>query len=249
MLAAAATLTLIGGAGAAGIMSAGTATAATPSCGPSCLDLFSYEFGHHSDPGFVQDVFQQKQTTGTPIILFRTSDTDPAEDWIATFQGLVSDFYGAGMVSAAVELHYGSDITLLNPAGDAAFPDDPAFEAEYAPYGVASGLCAGVASTAFQGEGVTLEPCGVSANTVWIVDTGDSPATLAHGYVPLINGSDTNFSQPYVLTYPSDGYPTDMPRPQLQVDELTGFSGSFLYPTFGTVDDTQLWGSDFGVLK
>ena len=41
-----------------------------------------------------------------------------------------------------------------------------------------SGLCLGVATTAFQDEGVTLQPCGVSAKTVWIVDTFDSPTTL-----------------------------------------------------------------------
>ncbi len=49
--------------------------------------------------------------------------------------------------------------------------------------------------------------------------------TLSNGYVPLINGSDTNFSQPFVLTYPQSGYPTDLPRPQLLVGKITGLSG------------------------
>ena len=93
--------------------------------------------------------------------------------------------------------------------------DDPAIELEYAPFGVDSGLCMGVAATAPPSEGVTLQPCGVSAKTVWIIDTNDSPATFSGGYVPLINGSDTNFSHPFVLTYPSNGFPTDKPRPQL----------------------------------
>ena len=56
----------------------------------------------------------------------------------------------------------------------------------------------GVAATAFSGEGVTLQPCGESARTVWIIDQ----TRLQHPrrmppcgeYVPLINGSDTNFS-------------------------------------------------------
>ena len=81
-----------------------------------------------------------------------------------------------------------------------------------------------VAATATAKEGVTLQPCGVSAKTVWIVDTNDSTATLRRGYVPLINGSDTNFSHPFVLTYPGNGFPTDKPRPQLFVNNLTGFS-------------------------
>ncbi len=102
--------------------------------------------------------------------------------------------------------------------------NDPAFEIEYAPYGVDSGLCMGVAATAVEEENVSLQPCGVSAKTVWIADIFDSPSTLFNGYIPLINGSDTNFSQPFVLTYPASGYPTNMPRPQLQVDNLSGES-------------------------
>jgi hypothetical protein len=85
----------------------------------------------------------------------------------------------------------------------------------------------------------------VSARTVWIADTFGSPSTLSNGYVPLINGSDTNFSQPFVLTYPQSGYPTDMPRPQLQVDKITGRSRFAAEPELGTVDSNQLWGADF----
>ena len=107
-----------------------------------------------------------------------------------------------------------------------------------------SGLCAGVGTTAAAGIKVALEPCGVSSKTVWIVDSADSTFT---GYVPLINGSDTNFSQPYVLTYPGGAYPTDKPRPQLFVTNLTGFSnGTINNPS--AVNDNQLWGFDQGVL-
>jgi hypothetical protein len=139
------------------------------------------------------------------------------------------------------------------PAGElpelpATSVDDPAIELEYSPFGVDSGLCVGVAATARAGEGVTLQPCGVSAKTVWIIDVNDSPATLRHGYVPLINGSDTNFSHPFVLSYPANGFPTDKPRPQLFVKNLTGFSTAIGTP-IGSVDDTQLWGADFGVLR
>jgi hypothetical protein len=131
------------------------------------------------------------------------------------------------------------------------FPDDPAFENEYAPFGVESGLCLGVAATAFNGEGVTLQPCGVSSRTVWILDTLDNQFSHAfqHGYVPLINGSDTNFSHPFVLTYPNNSVPTDTPRPQLQVTNLTGSSNGFGSPNLGTVNSNQLWGADFGTLN
>ena len=251
-LATAAALTLVSGAGMAGALSAGTASAATPSCGDSCVNIFSHQFGTHRSPNYVVDVLRQGEKVNQPVILFRTANFDPAEDWTVSFQGTTADFYAAGLVSAAVALHYGCVV------GDP-FPDcygldiavnDPAFEIEYAPYGVDSGLCLGVASTAVQEEGVTLQPCGVSAKTVWIADIFDSPSTLFNGYVPLINGSDTNFSQPFVLTYPASGYPTNMPRPQLQVDNITGFSEGFPPgPELGTVDDNQLWGADFGVLN
>jgi hypothetical protein len=252
VLAAAATLTLVGGVGMAGALSAGTASAATPSCGGSCIDIFSHQFGTHRTPNYVVDVLRQGEKVGQPIVLFRTANFDPAEDWTVSFQGTTADFFAAGLVGAAVALHYGCIATVNFPDcyGLDIAVNDPAFEIEYAPYGVDSGLCLGVASTAVQEEGVTLQPCGVSAKTVWIADIFDSPSTLFNGYVPLINGSDTNFSQPFVLTYPASGYPTNMPRPQLQVDNITGFSQGFPPgPELGTVQDNQLWGADFGVLN
>jgi hypothetical protein len=253
VLATAATLTLVGGVGMAGALSAGTASAATPSCGGSCIDIFSHQFGTHHSPNYVVDVLRQGEKVGQPIILFRTANFDPAEDWTVSFQGTTADFFAAGLVGAAVALHYGCIPTVNFPDcyGQTAIAvNDPAFEIEYAPYGVDSGLCLGVASTAVQEEGVTLQPCGVSAKTVWIADIFDSPSTLFNGYVPLINGSDTNFSQPFVLTYPGSGYPTDQPRPQLEVDNITGFSNGFPGgPELGTVQDNQLWGADFGVLN
>jgi hypothetical protein len=247
LLAGAATLALIGGVGAMGAVSA---SAATPSCGGGlqCIDIFSRAFGTHQTPNYVLDVLRQGAKVGQPIILYRTSNTDAAEDFVPSIQGTTADFYAAGLVSAAVALHYG-----CIPGGN--FPncgitgvDDPAIELEYSPFGVDSGLCVGVAATAVAKEGVTLQPCGVSAKTVWILDINDSPATLEHGYIPLINGSDTNFSHPFVLTYPKNGFPTDTPRPQLLTQNLTGFSHGFGSP-IGSVQDNQLWGADFGILR
>ena len=270
VLATAATLTMVGGVGTAGVLgSAVTATAATPSCGGTGVDIFSQEFGHHSVPNFILDVYQQHIRIGQPIILYRSSNNDSAEDFRLEFQGTVADFFDAGMVTAAFALHYGC--VQIDEAGT--FNDcfglpgvgvhcvigssatntcnnfnDPAFEIEYTPNGVDSGLCVGVASTAVQEEGVTLQECGASSKTVWAVDLYDQPieSFFLH-YYPLINGSDTNFSQPFVLTYPNSGYPTDKPRPQLQVDNLTGFTNGFPpilnYPS---INNNQMWGADFG---
>jgi hypothetical protein len=249
VLAAGATLALAATAALA-TAGAGATWAATPSCGDGnhCVDVFSREFGTHANPLYVLDVFRGGAKVGQPIILFRGSSADKAEDFTYAYQGTTSDFYAAGLVSAAVELHYGGSLYLQNNVPGAGL-DEPAFELEYAPYGVDSGLCVGVARTAFQHEGVTLQPCGISAKTVWILDTFDrSFPAFNHGYIPVINGSDTNFSHPFVLHYPDNGFPTDKPRPQLNVTNLTGFSNGF-GPIVGTVPDNQLWGADFGVLK
>jgi hypothetical protein len=259
VLATAAALALVGGVGTAGVLGTSvSANAATPSCGNSCVDIFSQEFGHHKDPGYILDVFQQHVRIGQPIILFRESNGDQAEDFRPEDQGTVADFLAAHMVTPAFALHYG----CIAPGGfdgvAANFPDcfgdsgftanDAAFEIEYTPDGVDSGLCVGVASTAVQGESVTLQECGASSSTVWAVDIYDQPIeSFYENYYPLINGSDTNFSQPYVLTYPQSGYPTDKPRPVLQTDELTGYTQGnppALDTTYPTVPDSQMWGGD-----
>ena len=235
VLAGAAALALAG-AGAASFGMAGAANAVTPSAGPNAIDIFSKSFGTFAHPNFVLDTYKQGQNVGQPIILFRVSNVDPAEDFTIADQGSVNDFFKAGLVSSAVNLHYGG--------GAAGFPNDEAFEFEYAPYGAATGLCVGVGSTAVAGTKVSLQDCGVSAKTVWIVDTLDSPFTTD---VPLINGSDSNFSHPFVLTYPAGAYPTDKPRPQLFTTNLTGNSNG-AGPILGTVSDAQLWAADTGVL-
>ncbi len=282
VFAATAALTMIGGAGAIGATSA---SAATPSCGDSCINVYSPLFGTHHNPSFVLDVLRQGEKVGQPIILFRAANFDPAEDFVVSYQGLVSDFFAAGLVSAATELHYGGGSTFPNGTKSA---DDPAFELEYAPFGVQSGLCAGVGATAVYEGKVTLQPCGVTSKTVWIADVGlvpgtpttsvttityvkgvtgsttqtvvtlgspasidaflsDDPTALFHGYAPVINGSNTNFSHPFVLSYPGNGNPTDVPRPQLTVTNLTGFSNGF-GPIVGTVNENQLWSAVPGVL-
>ena len=107
VLAVGATLALVGGVGTAGVLGAGTASAATPSCGIACVNLFSYQFGTHTTPTYTVDVLRQGEKAGQPIILFRTANYDPALDWTVSFQGTVADFFAAGLVSSSLALHYG----------------------------------------------------------------------------------------------------------------------------------------------
>ena len=169
VLAGAATLALVGGVQRrCGRLSA---NAATPSCGGTVHQPLQPEVQHApTKPNFVLDVFRQGAKVGQPIILFQTSNTDPAEDFTVSSRARSPTSSGRPGVSA-VELHFGGGLGTSTSAND--FPDDPAFELEYSPYGVDSGLCVGVASTAAQGSKVSLQPCGVSAKTVWITDAQD----------------------------------------------------------------------------
>jgi hypothetical protein len=230
VLATAATLTLVGG--AAATLASGPANAATPSCGHRCVNLFSKKFSDvlTTKPGFVLDVLRQGAKVGQPIIMFQSSNSDPAEDFTVSLQGTVSDFVTAQLASPALALHYG---------------DDAALEIEYSPNGVDSGLCVGIAAlTPGNNTKVSLEPCGVSARTVWVTDVQNIQrgGVFTFPFVPLINGADTNFSHPYVLTYPQNGNPNDKPRPQLVTQNLHQFSR-------GQVYDNQQWSAFFGILR
>jgi hypothetical protein len=248
VLATVAALATVGGVGTAGVLgTAPAATAATSACGQACIDIFSYEFGTHTAPNYLLDV--QGGRTGQAVILSAASASNSGEDFTPTMDGTVAALYAAHMVTAALALHYGCipGVNFPDCYGQTKYAvNDPAFEIEYTPGGTFGGLCVGVASTAVQGEGVTLQACG-SSRTVWVVDQYDQPLDFYHGYAPAINGSDTNFSQPFVLTYPQSGVPTNLPSPQLQVDYLSGSTHG--YPpilNYPSIDDNQLWGGNFG---
>ena len=159
-----------------------SASAATPSCGFTCSS-FSITTSARTPPQLRPGYIPPGQKVGHPQILFRVSNSDPAEDYTVSYQGQVSDFFAAGMVSSAVNLHYG--------AGTVGFPDDFAYEIQYSPYGVDSGLCAcvepggPVPRSPWSPAGSTPTPCGSSTSGL------DLP-----GYVPLIDGRNTNLSQP-----------------------------------------------------
>src|ERR1700677_4418965 len=240
VFAAAATLTLLGGAGIAAAATAGAANAATPSCGKGCVDVFSHQFGTFADPAFVMDSYKQGDEAGTPVILFRTSDSDPAEDFTVDNEGLTSEFYAANLVTAGVALQFGCTTGVFGACGGTGQADYEAYEFMYSPYGVQTGLCVGVAATAVNGEHVTLQPCGVSGKTVWITDSYTGSLTgLAE---PLVNGSDTDFSDPYGLSYPGNSYPTDRPRPVLYTSNVLGFSDA-------KISTNQLWSAVGGPLS
>lgn len=181
-------------------VAAASAHATTPSCGYGCVNF------QNAHSGGVLDVFKRTAKIGQPIIEWGNSYIDPAEDFVVAAQGTVHQFYKAGLASAALNLHYSHF---------------EAYEIEYAPYGANTGLCVGVAHTAGNGTPVTLQQCGASAKTLWVKHRDYD----YNGATPLINGSDNNFSHPYVLTDTANG---------LKTYNLTKFSNGVVY-------DTQLW--------
>ena len=248
VFAAAATLGLASGAGAAAALSAG---AATPSCASSCADIFGRGYGTHRYAAFVLDVQGRGARIGQPVIMFRASHGDPAEDFTIAFHGRVSNFASAGLMSPTLALHYGGGCEFFKADTRTCtkhFPDDFAYAIEYAPYGVDSGLCVGTATTAIGNTPVSLQPCGASSKTVWVVDvTHSTGRSFFNRYVPLINGSGTNVSHPFVLTYPKNGFPADTPRPRLVTQKIRRFSDGFVKG--GTVYPNQEWGANLGPLS
>lgn len=208
--AVAATLALTGAAAA----SAGTARIHPDATAPctNCVNVFNQGQGHHY-------ILSTAGHYGSPVTIQHASNSSVAEDFIAYSPGTLGQFIRAGIIKR------GSYVANKYPHSF------PVFEAEYSPGGFASGLCAGVAGTAKNGEGVTLRDCGYSAHTVWVGDLDnaqpDSDSLLSFGDVPLVNASDRNFSRPLVLTFEGVGS-------QLKVTEQQR--------NVGLVVDTQEWG-------
>jgi hypothetical protein len=223
LLASAVTLTVAGIVSTVGTLSAG---AATPACGPRCVSIFSKELGNYNAPGVVETVLDGKANVGQPSTLMQASSSTPSEDFMprAPGAGLVSDFYAAGMVSAEANSHYGGE---------------RATQIEYAPFGIGTGLCVGLATVAYQNEGLTLQPCNVPALTVWILDFADSPAT-APAYFPIVNASTTDFSRPFAMDLPQDEVASDHQILQIHVRHLQFLTDA------KTLPDRQLWGAHFG---
>ena len=208
--AAAAGLILAGGLTAAAAL---PASASTTACGTACVQISNKLYG----AGFVESAFQGIAAAGQPTVLHPASTSDPTGDFINPLGGpmKVSALYAAGMVSAAANAHFGSEFAV---------------QVEYAPDGQGTGLCAALATAAYQNEGLSLQPCSTPGTTVFIIDKNDSPTTWP-GYFPIVAASTTDFTHPYTMTI--DGNPADKPFPQITVQRMHD------NPT--DVPDNQLW--------
>ena len=213
-LAAGAAVTTAVGFSAAGAASAATTSAkpnATPSCGIFCINPYTAKYG----PGYVLQNYRAINGVGNKLKLQFANNNAPGQDWTIFLQGSVNRFFRFGLVSGNLAFHYGHE---------------PAYELQWSPFGVNTGLCQGTAAPAANGRKVTLQVCGVNANTVWVLDFQDSPYLnpLSGVFVPVIAGSTTNFSNPQVL---SAGTPPTEPLFTVRIHTFSG----------GSVANNQLW--------
>jgi len=211
----AAALTLVAGVGAAGTV---TANAATPACGNTCINWYSTAFGITHPPTWVLDVPNQAGRAGSLVTVARASGANQGEDFQLSNQGVVSDFVAAGLMAPGLDTLYGSL---------------PVLEIEYTPGGSPSGQCLGVATAPGLGTPVTLQPCSVSAKTLWIFDQhAPIPADLQGA---LISGAtSSSFQYPYALTTLLQGLPL--------------FTTPLDFSLPAGVLNHQIWGMWFGPL-
>ena len=194
-----------------GIAAAPTAGAASLTCGSSCLSLFNQKFGSAD----VSAVSGGTAAVGQAITLAAAAPST-TEDWKMDLSISVNEFntLAPGIISPTVVTNYGSDTV---------------YEFQYAPGGMNSAVCLGIASGPTHSTKVTLQPCGQTAKTLWVNDAADASG----GFAPLVSGSDTKFPAPFVLTAVKVG---------------GNFTASALAISKGVVAKDQMWQLISGVL-
>jgi hypothetical protein len=194
----------------AGLLSADASTSAeasTTACGSACASPWNESLGS----GEVLAV------SGSSVEMAAASTTNSAEDFTPEEEGGVTAAEQAGIISPKLNFQYSNDSV---------------FEFQYAPDGVPKNECLadGYGSVAtINTEGtyyapsltVTLQPCGITAATLWIPDndgTGNEPCDLinagyeaaySYGYQnyddTTSQGYTSPFAEPTVLTVNSSG--------------------------------------------
>ncbi len=240
VLAAAAALCVAGGASA---MVTLNADAATPECGLSCTDIYSAAYGTSARPGYVLEAEGGGPgRLGQPVTLARASVTNPAEDFVLDNLIPASDYAQAGLVNGYLAEQYGcvSFVTVPGacPAGTV---NDYAGEIQYEPYGAPTELCVGVGTSPAEGTPITLQECGVSGSTLWLINpvtplpkpTGQPTRPTCgldyfNGLASLISAVSSSVTNPYSMS--TSFYPG---------------SPLFTYPLIKNFKN-QLWGANVG---
>ena len=216
-------------------LSVGAANAATHvkkdtvACGANCISLFSAQLGSDvTMNAYVPGDTGAGGKVGTKVNMHLAGNCRPNGDFEPTISGFVFQYCG----------FLANDFFSPTSYICTHYPFFDVIELNWAPFGNESALCAGVAKGGVSGEWVTLQNCGVSANTVWVLDRNN--ATLGTdcrvattppvgpgvdpsvNYCPWINGGDTKFSQPLVMTLNTG---TQKPQEQIQLQPESHVGG------------------------
>jgi len=184
----------------------------TASCGTFCISVFSRNLGSGTDlNAYVPGDTGSGGKVNQLVNLHLAGNFRPNGDWSASLQGFVFSYCG----------FLANDFFSPTSTICQKFSFAPLIEFSWSPFGNQSNLCAGVAKGAVASENVTLQTCGETGNTLWVADTfnrvgfgsclapvpgfllpvgPNSPPKPGLTFCPLINGGDTRFSQPLVLT-------------------------------------------------
>ncbi|HXW47423.1 MAG TPA: hypothetical protein VEL03_21695 [Streptosporangiaceae bacterium] len=198
---------------------------ATPACGNGCFNLYNLAFG----PNEIQSANVPHDNgvggkVGQTINLRYATDSSPNEDFTGGYAGTVGELCPEGQLSPYICNTYGSSSIYGG--------NFPVYESNWAPYGNETDLCVGVRRPAYSGENVTLQPCGLSGATFWVADLQNSHI----GYTPFLNGADTNYTHPLVLTV-VPGWKTGL---RLRVERLNLLS-------HGYIANEQMFALSFGI--
>ena len=208
-------------------LSVGAANAATHvkkdtvACGVNCISVFSAQLGSFETlNAYVPGDTGTGGKVGTKVNMHLFGNYRPNGDFEPTISGFVFQYCG----------FLANDFFSPTSYICTHYPFFDVIELNWAPFGNESALCAGVARAGVAGESVTLQNCGVSAKTVWVLDrnnaTNGTDCRIATtppvgpgvdpsvNYCPWINGGDTKFSQPLVMTLNTG---TQKPQEQIQL--------------------------------
>jgi hypothetical protein len=183
------------------LVSAGVpARASTTACGPACASPSVESLG----TGEVLTAEGSDEGSGVKLAAASTSDT--TQDWTIMSENTVGNAVSAGVLSSKLAM-------LQNPS--------TLIEIEYVPGGDPSGLCLADTASALAAAGggssyyetpttsVALEPCGTTAQSLWIIDINCELDT----YCDLINAG--------YETWYNYGAPADPDQDEADGDNLT----------------------------
>jgi hypothetical protein len=181
-----------------------TSSAATTQCSSNCLTFAAEEYGST----YVAAIQARLVEQGSVVSLAGSSNFK-GEDFRSLDEGTTTQLWDDGLVPTALAKNW---------------PGYQMYEYEFTPYGQDSNLCIGTATAATNGTELSLRPCGVNNQTLWLPETDEA----VNGFEPIIAGSDTRSTAPYVITAGSPGaalttHELASPEPSSQLwEEIVG---------------------------